>query len=152
MTAATPPPDEEILHASCVAFENRGVLITGPSGAGKSQLALQLIALGAALVADDRTLLSIERDRVIARVPAPLRGMIEARGVGLLRMTPKAQAEIVLVAELSSRDRHRLPQRRRMRLLRRPTPLISVVPDAAGASIVAALLNGAELIDPDADD
>ena len=41
------------LHASCIAVHGRGVLILGPSGAGKSSLALQLMALGADLVADD---------------------------------------------------------------------------------------------------
>ena len=47
-----------ILHATCVAVDGRGLLILGPSGSGKSALALQLIALGAQLVADDRTRVS----------------------------------------------------------------------------------------------
>ena len=49
-----------ILHGSCVAVEGRGVLIVGPSGAGKSSLALALMALGAELVADDRTEVRLE--------------------------------------------------------------------------------------------
>jgi len=49
------PTQENVLHASCVCLEGRAVLIRGASGSGKSGLALQLIALGAALVADDRT-------------------------------------------------------------------------------------------------
>jgi HPr Serine kinase C-terminal domain len=41
------------LHATCVAWFGRGVLITGPSGSGKSTLALKLIERGWMLVADD---------------------------------------------------------------------------------------------------
>ncbi|MDA3887407.1 MAG: serine kinase, partial [Allgaiera sp.] len=64
------PEGESILHASCVALDGRGVLILGPSGAGKSGLALQLMALGARLVADDRTRLNPRAGRLIARAPS----------------------------------------------------------------------------------
>ena len=59
--------DRPRLTAACHlrgASDGRGLLILGPSGAGKSALALQLIALGARLVADDRT----DRDRARRRV------------------------------------------------------------------------------------
>ena len=45
-----------LLHASCVSINGNGVLICGSSGSGKSSLAINLIALGAELVADDRTI------------------------------------------------------------------------------------------------
>jgi len=48
MTATT------TIHASCVAVDGKGLLITGASGSGKSALALQLMAFGAHLIADDR--------------------------------------------------------------------------------------------------
>ena len=53
------------LHASAVAIEGRAVLITGPSGSGKSGLALDIIALGARLVADDGVILRREGERLI---------------------------------------------------------------------------------------
>ena len=56
----------------------------GPSGAGKSALALQLLALGAELVADDRTDIIRQGDHLIADVPQAIAGMIEARGMGIL--------------------------------------------------------------------
>lgn len=146
--AASP---SDIIHASCVAFGERAALITGPSGSGKSALALHLIALGAELVADDRVALSMRGAAVIARAPDAIAGLIEARGVGLLRMTARPAAEIALVADLSTVERDRLPRRSTRRLLHAEAPLISVRPDATGAAAVIALLKGAELIDPDAD-
>ncbi|PIY73077.1 MAG: serine kinase, partial [Rhodobacterales bacterium CG_4_10_14_0_8_um_filter_70_9] len=78
------------IHASCVAWavagKARGLLILGASGAGKSALALELIALGAALVADDQVALRRVGEAVVAAPPPPLAGLIEARGLGLLRM------------------------------------------------------------------
>ncbi|MEF9600929.1 HPr kinase/phosphatase C-terminal domain-containing protein, partial [Paracoccus sp. PXZ] len=73
-----------ILHASCIAHRGRGLLILGPSGAGKSTLALEMMAFGATLVADDRTILRREGGRIVADAPDSIRGRIEARGVGIL--------------------------------------------------------------------
>ena len=78
-----------ILHATTVSVAGRGLLILGPSGAGKSALALELISRGAVLVADDRTQVVVEGDTLTASVPTAIAGLIEARGVGLLR-TPEA--------------------------------------------------------------
>jgi hypothetical protein len=43
----------EVLHASAVAFGDRGIALLGPSGAGKTTLAAHLLARGARLVTDD---------------------------------------------------------------------------------------------------
>ena len=87
-------PASLVVHASCVAAGERGLLIMGKSGAGKSALALQLIAFGAALVADDRVALTIEDDTLIARCPGQaIRGMIEARGFGLLHVETQVSAD-----------------------------------------------------------
>ena len=80
-----PPEGPVIVHASCVAWKGRGLLIGGPVGSGKSSLALQLMAFGADLIADDRTALSADRDGPPVAAPvAPIAGLIEARGVGIL--------------------------------------------------------------------
>lgn len=107
-----------IVHATSVAVDGRGLLILGPSGAGKSSLALRLIALGARLVADDRTELTARDGRLLARCPAaPIHGLIEARGLGLLRAPTLEQAEIALVADLARTEDQRLPPRRRITML-----------------------------------
>lgn len=104
------------LHASCVSVKGRGLLILGPSGSGKSALALQMMALGADLVADDRTLVSPEKGRLIARAPAAISGLIEARFLGLLNAPSVPQAEVALVIDLSQLETERLPPLRHITL------------------------------------
>jgi HPr kinase/phosphorylase len=101
-----------LLHASCVAFGERAVLILGPAGAGKSSLALQLMALGAMLVADDRTLVAADGARLVARAPTGLPALIEARGLGLLRAPLMAEAVLHLAVDLGATETARLPPRR----------------------------------------
>jgi hypothetical protein len=43
----------EVLHASAVVVDGRGVAVTGQSGAGKTTLALELVKRGADFLADD---------------------------------------------------------------------------------------------------
>ncbi len=112
------------LHASCVAVQGRGLLILGASGAGKSGLALQLMALGAQLVADDRTIVTRDGDGLLATCPATISGLIEARGVGILNAAPLAQAPIELVADLDTAETDRLPPRRKITLLGHEVDLV----------------------------
>ena len=110
-------PPGQILHASCVAVDGRGLLILGPSGSGKSSLALHMLALGAALVADDRTEVTAEGGTLVARCPPPIRGLIEARGIGLLRAPVADRAPIAVVVDLAQAEDKRLPPRRRITIL-----------------------------------
>ncbi len=77
------------VHGTAIVLGTRGFLITGPSGIGKSRLALACITAArqaghfAALVADDRVDLSLEHDRVVARCPPSIHGLIEIRGAGI---------------------------------------------------------------------
>lgn len=117
-------PAPLILHASTVVLAGRAVLITGASGSGKSGLALNLMALGAGLVADDQTELTTESGHLIARAPQRLQGLIEARGAGLLAADYAGPAKVVLVADLSTQATERLPERRTIRLLDMETELL----------------------------
>lgn len=109
------------IHATCVALPEGGVLLRGESGAGKSDLALRLIDGGARLVADDQTVLTRDGARLIARAPATIAGLIEARGVGILRLPPQRLAPEVVVAlivDLVDPSRiERLPDAEREELL-----------------------------------
>ena len=115
---------DTILHASTVARSGRAVLLRGASGSGKSGLALQLIGLGAALVADDRTCLRREGECVMADAPDPIRGRIEARGVGLLNAPTAAAVPLALVVDLDRAETERLPPFRETQLAGLALPLL----------------------------
>ncbi len=115
---------ETILHASTVALGARAVLIRGASGAGKSALALQLMAHGAALVADDRTRLWIARGEVMADAPDTIRGMIEARGVGILAAVPAGPQPVRLIVDMDKAETERLPPMRQEPLLGISLPVV----------------------------
>lgn len=114
----------ETRHGTCVAHGGRGLLILGTSGRGKSGLALQLIAYGAKLVADDQTNLRRDGDRVIASSPAPLKGQIEARGLGILAAPTCDEADITLVADLDREETDRFPPFRQIVILGRSLDLV----------------------------
>jgi len=104
------------VHASCVLVGARAVLIRGPSASGKSQLALELIQAAASgslrfarLVADDRVHLAPAGGRLLARPAEALAGLIEVRGVGLLRLPYEPCAVVGLVVDLAATDGSRLP-------------------------------------------
>ncbi len=111
-----------------MAWAGRGVLIVGPPGAGKSALALQLMAFGAGLVADDRTRLSVPDDGPPLAAAAPnIAGRIEARGVGILAADPAPPCRLALVVDLAEVERERLPPPRTVRLMGRDLPLLHKV-------------------------
>lgn len=82
------------LHGVLLRVHGLGVLLTGPSGTGKSALALELLARGHALVADDaveirrtgpgRLIGQAPRGRLIGQSPLLLRGFMEVCGLGIL--------------------------------------------------------------------
>ncbi|MGR3496562.1 HPr kinase/phosphorylase [Citreimonas sp.] len=105
-------PQPATLHASAVALNGRGLLIRGASGSGKSGLALQLMALGASLVSDDRTVVSRAGAQVRLNAPDTIRGRIEARGVGILNADAVRDATLVAVVDLDTPEAERLPPHR----------------------------------------
>ncbi len=89
-----------LVHATCIALQGRGVLLRGAPGAGKSDLALRLIEGGASLVADDRVSLASEDGRLVAAPPAPIAGLLEVRGVGIVSMDHLPRCPVDLVVDL----------------------------------------------------
>lgn len=112
------------IHASAVSVGGRALLILGPAGCGKSTLALDMMARGAGLVADDRVYLQREGDRLMAACPAALAGLIEARGVGILRADLTGPSPVALVCDLGRAEPDRLPPFRNTVLLGVAVPLV----------------------------
>jgi hypothetical protein len=115
MTEPGPRPN---LHASLVSVERfngsrAGILLTGPAGAGKSSLALRLIDGGGWLVADDTVTLTWRDGGLWGSPHERTAGLIEARGVGLIRLPHEDEVRITLAAELTAEmPDERLPPRR----------------------------------------
>ncbi len=112
----------------------------GPSGAGKSDLALRLIGRGFVLVADDRVEID---ERGAARPPPCLAGILEVRGVGLLRFPHEAPVTLALALGLGGTRPARLP----LRAGPSPVPGVPIIgfdpweasaPDKAAAALAAA--------------
>ncbi len=118
------------MHATTVALEDKGVLIRGASGAGKSALALDLMSRGAVLVSDDKTRLEDVQGKIIATAPEQIRGLIEARGVGLLKADSVASAQIALIIDLDQLETDRLPPFRQTTLIGHQLPLLRRVEHA----------------------
>ena len=131
------PETGRILHASAVAFDGAAVCILGKSGTGKSGLALQLMAYGARLVADDGC--RVWRQEALLWVDAvgTISGLIEARGVGLLNAKPAGATRLALWVDLDQRETHRLPPQREKVCLGVSLPIVH---NAAHPHFAAAIL------------
>jgi HPr kinase/phosphorylase len=117
----------EKIHATCISLEGKGVLLKGEPGSGKSDLALRLIDQGAKLVADDMVELTLDSGWLVARAPVPLKGKLEARGVGIMTLPHIDSAPVSLVVDLVGRDEvERVPERRFFDCLGIHVPLLSL--------------------------
>lgn len=93
------------VYGSCAARDGEGVLLLGETGSGKSELVLRLLGRGFVLVADDR----VEIQDGFASPPAALAGLLEVRGIGIVRLPYLARARLAVVAQLGSQA-ERLPR------------------------------------------
>ncbi len=98
------------LHGSAVAIpvpdsKPGAVLLRGFSGRGKSDLAFRLIAAGATLIGDDQVTLERRQDKIVMAYPVEtIRGLLEVRGVGLIKFPVAPATPLRLVVDLVPRE------------------------------------------------
>lgn len=98
-------------HGILLDIYGVGVLITGESGIGKSETALDLIANGHKLIADDSVLIRKLDNRLIGTSPKITRHFMEIRGIGIIDVERlfgigciMEEKEVELVIELTPWD------------------------------------------------
>lgn len=136
-----------LLHASAVQFEGLGLLLIGDSGAGKSDLLLRLMDAGGTLIADDQAIMQQDRGTLYARAPDRLAGLVEIRGVGIIRMpTYLQQAPIQFVFQLVKQNEvERLPEHQPMVIEGLSLPCIRLFPfEVSALAKIRALMAAAK--------
>ncbi len=119
-----------MLHqATCVAIGGRAVLIEGPPGSGKSSLALALIDRGGVLVGDDGVMLKTDSGRLFAQPPPATRGLMEVRGLGLLRFPVCESVPVALLLRLDRNAPRFIEAAGHTDLESVTLPLVSLYPD-----------------------
>ncbi|RKE79838.1 HPr kinase/phosphorylase [Rhizobium sp. AG855] len=87
-------------HGTAIVVDGTGLFFCGPSGCGKSGLAFDCLAeatlrgLPNALVADDQVLLARQNERIVARRPDAIRGLMELRYSGIVAVNSVEEAEL----------------------------------------------------------
>jgi serine kinase of HPr protein (carbohydrate metabolism regulator) len=117
------------VHGTCVAIDGVGVLLRGSSGSGKSDMALRLIDEGAELVADDQVEIHLENNGLLAKPPATIAGLLEVRGLGIVRLNHQPCARLGLVVDLVAPEQvERLPEIGAVSFLDHPISRIAINP------------------------
>jgi serine kinase of HPr protein (carbohydrate metabolism regulator) len=118
------------LHGTAVECNGGGYLLIGPSGSGKSDLALRLIHQGASLIADDYVDIQQGQEALYLQPPSSLQGILEVRGLGLIRLPFKENIQLKAVIQLQSQESFmRFPERAHFdKLLPYVVPLYGIDP------------------------
>ena len=115
------------IHASCAARDGHSVLLLGPPGSGKSDLLLRLLHNHFTLVADDQ----VEVWENHVSPPAALAGLLEVRGLGILRLPYTAPVRLALAIRMGVGDRLPAPTHH----LQTGLPLVMVDPAQPSAAM-----------------
>ncbi len=121
-----------IVHATAVALKapdgaSVAVLLRGQSGTGKSDLAFRLIEAKGQLICDDQVTLERRQDKIMAEAVDAIAGLMEIRGVGLVKFDTAPQTILRLVIDLVPRQHvPRLPEWESVEILGVPLPRLQL--------------------------
>jgi len=96
-------------HATAVSINHSAVLILGKSGSRKSGFALQLLALGGGLIADDKCFIYEKLNQVWVGKPPTLPEVIEVWGYGLISIKLVKASPVALIVNLDDTAKVRSP-------------------------------------------
>ena len=125
----------ELVHGTAIALAGRAALIRGASSSGKSDLALRclmqapttLVPHAAELVSDDQVLIERDGQQLFVRAPPAIRGLLEVRGLGIVRVPAIDAGQLSLVVDLVAADKvERLPESRRVVVVGAPVPCLEL--------------------------
>lgn len=124
------------IHASCVSLKRKGILLLGDSGVGKSDMTLRLIELcGAKLVADDRVDIVESNHQIKAACPENIKGLLEVRGVGIVKFPYQKQTTLKLAVQLTSKPLERMPKQSFYIFGKTKIPLVQINPSENSAPL-----------------
>jgi HPr kinase/phosphorylase len=126
-----------LLHATTVCLDGGAVVIRGPSGSGKSDLALQLTET-ATLIADDQTRLERRDNQLFASAPPRIKGLLEVRGLGIIKVATIEEAPVALIIDLvpaNQIDRMPKPEDLQTELLGLTLPRLALDASTASAAM-----------------
>lgn len=148
LAPTTTKPAQTLIHASCVQVDGFGIVLLGPSGAGKSDFALRLIDAGALLVADDQLQVESSQGGLLGRPAEALAGLLEVRGIGILRVPycPECRLDLVVALD-SAKARIRMPEPAFYEILGARLRLLHLDPLSASADAKLRLALRAEQVD-----
>lgn len=133
--------DPENIHATALAFGERGLLVMGATGSGKTTLALTLISQArregrfARLVSDDRVWVSAAGGRIVGRAPETIAGLVELRGLGPRPVEHLGALVVDAVVRLvPAADAQRLPDPETIEIGGSSLPLLKLKERNAGAA------------------
>ena len=126
----------DLFYGTAVLYCGFGILIRGPSGSGKSDLALRLIDDGADLIADDQVIIKSVGEILQLSSPDKISGLIEIRGVGVVRIKYVSGVPLGLILDINPRKKlKRMPITKKELIGNISIPVITI--DAFESSAVA---------------
>lgn len=117
------------IHGTSIFYRGKGVLLLGEAGSGKSDLALRLIDLGAILIADDQTILTLKNDIIILTCPPTIKSKFEIRGIGIVEVPSIKSCQLDVVFQLKSYNEiQRFPDNSQITFFEQKTPYYEIDP------------------------